>query len=145
MPNKITTFQDEYRFLSNFYPVIFIYDGLYWPSAEHAYQAAKFPDITSKLHIQTLSTPAQAKKAGSKGKISQDWNQRKAQVMLEICRAKFQTPSLRDRLIATDDAILEEGNYWRDTYWGICPPNSGIGRNELGKILMTLRTEFQAN
>jgi predicted NAD-dependent protein-ADP-ribosyltransferase YbiA (DUF1768 family) len=31
---------------------------------------------------------------------------------------------------------LVEGNWWNDTYWGIC---DGTGRNRLGQLLMDLR------
>ncbi len=60
--------------------------------------------------------------------------------MLELVLLKFTShPELREKLLATDDMVLEEGNTWGDKVWGICPPGSGIGRNELGKILMDVR------
>ena len=37
---RITRFHEEYRFLSNFYPVKVEYDGVQYPTVEHAYQAA---------------------------------------------------------------------------------------------------------
>lgn len=37
----IAQFQGEYRFLSNFAPCTVTYDGVEYPSVEHAYQAAK--------------------------------------------------------------------------------------------------------
>jgi predicted NAD-dependent protein-ADP-ribosyltransferase YbiA (DUF1768 family) len=40
----------------------------------------------------------------------------------------------------TKEKLLIEGNYWKDTFWGIC---DGIGKNYLGKILMEVREEFK--
>ena len=37
--NKITSFRDAYRFLSNFYQHPFAYKGLVYPNAEAAFQA----------------------------------------------------------------------------------------------------------
>ena len=39
--NKITSFKDEYRFLSNFYQSPVTLDGLTYPNAEAAFQAQK--------------------------------------------------------------------------------------------------------
>ena len=43
-------------------------------------------------------------------------------------------------LIKTGDQELIEGNYWNDTYWGVC---KGVGQNKLGKILMRVREELK--
>lgn len=60
--------------------------------------------------------------------------------MVDIVRAKFtQNKELAKRLKATGDKTLIEGNYWHDTYWGVC---EGVGENYLGKILMNLRSEI---
>jgi len=57
--------------------------------------------------------------------------------MADIVYQKFlQNPELRDKLLATNDAYLVEGNNWKDTYWGIC---NGVGENWLGRILMIVR------
>ena len=53
---------------------------------------------------------------------------------------KFKDPVLRKKLLATGDEHLEEGNYWHDTYWGVC---DGVGKNRLGELLMTVRKEVQ--
>ena len=72
---------------------------------------------------------------------SQDWEQVKVSVMREVVTAKFtQNPILQERLLATEDAYLEEGNNWNDKTWGTV---NGIGANLLGQILMELREEFR--
>jgi predicted NAD-dependent protein-ADP-ribosyltransferase YbiA (DUF1768 family) len=61
--------------------------------------------------------------------------------MRELLRQKFAKPSiLADRLIDTGNCQLIEGNYWGDTFWGVC---KGKGENWLGKLLMEIRAEIQ--
>ena len=65
----------------------------------------------------------------------------KTNIMYDICLAKFtQNQDLKEKLLKTGNAILIEGNWWNDTYWGVC---NGIGENNLGKILMKIREELK--
>src|SRR4051794_10492805 len=63
---KIDSFQGEYRFLSNFWPAEVVYEGVTYPSVEHAYQAAKTLSIEERKRIASLPTPGEAKKEGQK-------------------------------------------------------------------------------
>ena len=136
----ITSFFGKYRFLSNFYPAKVIYDGIEYPTSEHAYQAAKTLDQPTRIQIAALTKPGEAKHAGKKVNLRDDWDDVKISVMEEIVRDKFtRNPDLRQKLLDTGDQVLVEGNTWFDTFWGVC---NGKGRNELGKILMRLRKEF---
>lgn len=48
--------------------------------------------------------------------------------MEELVRAKFtQNPDLADKLLATGDAHLEEGNTWGDRIWGTVNAPERIG------------------
>ena len=61
--------------------------------------------------------------------------------MLDVVRAKFdQHPDLAQKLLATGDEELVEGNDWGDIYWGVY---KGRGNNMLGKILMRVRAELR--
>lgn len=61
--------------------------------------------------------------------------------MEEIVREKFtQNTELADKLLATGDAYLEEGNTWGDRIWGTV---NGSGANRLGVILMQIRAELK--
>jgi predicted NAD-dependent protein-ADP-ribosyltransferase YbiA (DUF1768 family) len=61
-----------------------------------------------------------------------------------VLLAKFtQNPELGKALVATGDSLLEEGNTWGDTFWGVCPPGSGTGHNWLGCLLMHTRSQIQ--
>ena len=137
MQNKIETFSEEFHFLSNFHPSPIMYKGIAYPTSEHAYQAAKTLNENSRTNIALLETPSEAKKYGRSVRLRLDWNEIKLDVMKEIVRAKFtQNPLLQEKLLATNDIELEEGNTWGDKYWGIYNEE---GENHLGKILMNLR------
>lgn len=141
--NKIFTFTGPYRFLSNFYPAPFVWDDILWPTSEHAYQAAKTLDKKTRLEICKLSRPGEAKRAGKRLALREDWHEVKIDIMYQVVFEKFyQNPDLRSKLIATGSMCLEEGNTWNDVFWGVCPPGSSNGRNELGKILMKIRKHF---
>ena len=74
-----------------------------------------------------------------------DWDDVRLNIMYDIVLAKFaQNPHLAEKLLATGDAELEEGNTWNDRFWGVCPPGSGDGENHLGKTLMRIRAEFKS-
>ena len=47
-PSKIGEFQGEYRFLSNFWPAPVEFEGITYPSVEHAYQSAKTMDMAER-------------------------------------------------------------------------------------------------
>ena len=141
----IKTFAGAHAFLSNFWPSPINYEGIEYPTVEHAFQAAKTKDIEIRQTIAKAKTAGAAKRAGGKRGILKDfdqvyWEANKNQIMLDICRVKFSFPGLRDWLEATKDAALEEGNNWNDTYWGVSL-KTGKGQNNLGLILMRIREE----
>lgn len=132
----ITDFRGEHAFLSNFWMFPIEYEGILYPSTEHAYQAAKYYDRERKERIAAMPKPGQAKRAGQEPGIREDWRDVSIAVMREVCEIKFQDPVLRAKLDATKGEILVEGNTWGDTFWGIC---NGVGENWLGRILMEIR------
>lgn len=143
-PKVITEFQGMYRFLSNFWECPVTLDGFRYRSAEHAYQAAKATTRNQALLVAAAFTPGEAKRRGRSVTVRPDWEQVKDAIMLQIVRAKFsQNQDLKEQLLATDDLPLEEGNYWGDRYWGVCPAGSGDGKNRLGEILMQVRDELR--
>ena len=75
-------------------------------------------------------------------RLRPNWEEKKVSIMREIVLAKFtQNEELGRKLVKTGSAVLQEGNYWGDTFWGIC---KGKGGNWLGRILMEVREELQA-
>jgi len=140
----IDQFSGDNRFLSNFYWSKVFYDGIIYPSAEHAYQAAKTNDYKIKKFIANLSTPNKAKEFGKGLILNADkkaWYKNSLLIMENVVWNKFcENTNLLDKLLDTYPAELIEGNYWNDTFWGVC---NGKGENHLGKILMKVRQELK--
>jgi ribA/ribD-fused uncharacterized protein len=143
----IDKFDGEFAFLSNFYesPVS---DGFTtFPTVEHYFQAAKAVWVKDYDDIQHAKTPGEAKRIGRKIAIRGDWESIKLDVMETAVRKKFAIPELREKLLATGDAELIEGNWWHDNVWGNCSCDKcreKTGQNWLGKILMGIRDELNA-
>lgn len=144
----------DYRWLSNFHECLVWYDGLWYSSSEAAYQAQKTMDDGQREAFTTM-TPKEAQKAGRKVKCREDWEDIKIDVMYKCLKSKFSNdinPDLVRSLLGTGSADIEEGNWWKDSFWGIAYGNrddciQGVnrigGRNELGKLLMTIRYKLK--
>ena len=171
----IIKFCGEHYFLDNFFPCEVTYDGLTYHSSEAAFQAQKAPKEDRSKFAQ-LRKGAEAKKLGGKngpyamrqGSLElQAWNKRSVSVMEEIVRAKFeQNPDLAEKLLATGDLRLIEGNNHDDNLYGIqlkrvpgtrkklltdedgcyiLDSEENEQNNHLGKILMKVREELKQN
>lgn len=140
MPKVIDSFENEFAFLSNFYPSKICYEGIDYPTVEHAFQAAKTFDFEQRVGIAAAPTPGKAKRMGRSVSLRPDWEEVKDSIMEELVRRKFKDKYLALLLWSTGDKELIEGNSWNDTYWGVC---NGVGRNQLGKTLMKIREEIK--
>jgi ribA/ribD-fused uncharacterized protein len=142
--NAITSFQENHRFLSNFWPCYIYWEGFVHPTLEHAYAASKTDDASVKMRIRSCTTPGEAKEylATHNMQASVSWTiQKKLLVMEELLFLKFggKDPLLTRALMETGNAELIEGNTWDDTFWGVC---NGTGENHLGKLLMKVRASL---
>jgi ribA/ribD-fused uncharacterized protein len=162
----ISEFQGQYRFLSNFWeqPVFYqhpdVQSAIWWPSAEHAFQASKTQLPTQARWVLDADSPGQAKRLGRAATCRPDWEQMKKRVMFSVLVAKFArdpgvtSGSLGAQLVATGHQILVEGNRWGDDYWGAVPSERNgpswppplwgehqewTGHNYLGRLLMAVR------
>ena len=117
-------------------------DGLTYPSVEHAFQAHKTTSLNERKAFCSPGAPTagQAKRLGRRLRLRSDWEQLKLSVMWEAVWRKFEDPVLREKLLATGDARLVEGNTWNDRFWGVC---KGKGKNHLGLILMNVRSNIE--
>lgn len=145
-PKPILKFDDEYRFLSNFYPCDVLYDGIIYPSAEHAYVAAKTHNIEIRYQIANGGYSAgKVKRLGRKLPLIDGWDDVKFTTMRNIVFNKFlQNDELSAKLLRTRNKWLEEGNHWGDNTWGTSPVGSHNGKNVLGRILMDVRRYLYA-
>lgn len=135
----IDSFSGEYEWLSNFYPCQVEFDGEVYPTVEHAYQAAKTLNPIERKMIGGAKTPGQAKKLAKKCSRRDHWEVMKIPVMRGLLEQKFNQLFFRKKLTETGGAILIEGNYWGDVFWGVC---KGEGTNHLGRLLMDIREEL---
>lgn len=143
MTEPITSFTGDYHFLSNFYPAVVCYNGFAFPTVEHAYVAAKTTDEHLQHYIFDVFAkehPGRVKKFGRQIQLRDDWDVIKVSIMTRLVEQKFQPDEMFDKLAATGDAELIEGNTWGDRFWGQCPV--GTGKNMLGKILMSIRDDI---
>ena len=62
--------------------------------------------------------------------------------MSQLLMEKFANPKLREKLLATGDEELIEGNDWGDLHFGI-DSKTRKGENVLGKLLMEIREKYR--
>jgi ribA/ribD-fused uncharacterized protein len=132
----------EYYVFNNFSAHAVEFRGKLYPTAEHAYQAAKCVDATGQEEIRNASSPLQAKRlANEKYRSARDpdWDGKKLAVVEEILRAKLaQHAEARDALIAScGEEVVEDSP--TDYFWGVGA--DGTGKNNLGKIWMKIRED----
>lgn len=137
----IDSFSGKYDFLSNFYPCYVEWDNLLLSSSEHAYHYEKTLDAVQRWNIANASTAGLAKRLGRAATLRPGWDTMKDRVMAQVLVVKFWTPELRQKLLATGDAVLVEGNTWHDNHFGSCRcvDCRDDGENILGKLLMSVR------
>lgn len=138
---QISGFFAQYRFLSNFWPCPngIEYEGTIFKSVEHAYQSAKFP---KSEHYKLINISAgEIKKLGREVFLPNNWDTVKYDLMYDFVLQKFsKDENLKKLLINTGNKILDERNSWGDVYWGT--NEQRVGKNNLGKILMKIRSEL---
>ena len=142
--DKISQFQGEYKWLSNFWPCSVLLHGRTYQSVEHAYQASKSND---PIWYDTCSDPdikagqiKRLSKSISSQNLWKDWEDIKRPIMLSLLIQKFQSEPFRSQLLNTGDILIEEGNTWGDKFWGI-DLKTGNGENYLGQYIMFIRDQ----
>ena len=136
----------------------FKYNGMEYPTVEHAFHAQKVSDDDPKVeefrlalstNISDVLTPNAAKKFGGKASFKEndftlrdDWDDVKLKIMEEITRDYYMSNrDLIDKLIETDNKLLVHKGFRIDTFWGVDKKDEG--KNNHGNILMKLREEFK--
>lgn len=150
MREEILEFKGDFRWLSNFIGdtglVIrsITYPDIIANNVELIYHAEKCVNRDDIMRILAAGTPGKAKRVARQIELRPDWDAVKLGIMEQLVRQKFSQPPFQGLLLSTNDAYIEEGNYWHDNYWGVCHCSKcgGNGENHLGKILMKIREEF---
>lgn len=136
----------KYGCFSNFYPCKVEFDGIVYQNSEAAWQAQKTLAKHKRMEFAQM-TASNAKRAGRRVTLREDWEEVKYNLMVEVLRAKFtQNEELGKVLKSTGDAtIVENTTGWHDNLWGSCSCqrcNGITGQNLLGKALMQVRSEL---
>ena len=135
-----------YGAFSNLYRRPIELDGRIYPTAEHAYQAAKARKAEVRDWILAAPSPALLAMAAHglyRWDIVTNWSQIKFERMRTVLRAKFsQHPDLRDLLISTRQARLVESGTVNNAVNRLWGEVNGRGQNMLGVLLMELRDEL---
>lgn len=150
---------EPYGALSNFSPhPVLLPDAngnnVMWGSVEHYYQAQKFAGVQDVVaeeivkKIQGAPSPEQAARFGRSlmrerpDLVRKDWDSSKVDSMYRALRTKFSSyPSLQKMLLSTAGSVLVEAST-HDLFWGA--GRTGIGKNNLGLLLMRLRSEMSS-
>ena len=133
---QITKFRGKFFFLSNFYECDIEYNGILYPSVEHAYQAQKTLNDDTRYTVSQLPSASDAKHFSKTIKIRDDWDNVKLIIMKDLLFIKFQHDDLKKQLLETDGCDLIESNDRGDIFWGVC---NNQGANMLGILLTYVR------
>lgn len=138
----ISSFSGEHRWLSNFSEhSVMLNPTIVFPTVEHGFVWHKTTNSEMRQRILMETTPGRVKRLGRKIELRPEWESLKLTVMHELVLLKFQQhEGIRQLLIETGEQELVEGNKWGDTFWGVC---EGEGENNLGRILMKIRSELR--
>jgi ribA/ribD-fused uncharacterized protein len=132
---------------SNLYQRPIEFEGLVYPTSEHAYQAGKASKPAVRDWILSAPTPALAAMAAHGlyvWDVVPDWAQIKFDRMRRVLRAKFdQHPDLQELLLATGEARLVEAGTVSNAVNRLWGEVDGKGENMLGVMLMELRTAYR--
>lgn len=140
----ISHFREEYDWLSNMYSVLISYKGIVYQSTEAAYMSQRNDsEEWQKICTDPFSKGGDIKRKSKFITDKPEWPLIKLRVMEEVLRIKFNIPFLKEKLLATCDQNIQEGNTWKDDFWGIrfdMQPN--YGENHLGRLIMKIRQEL---
>ena len=137
-PKIIRKFSGKYDFLDNSYHFPFEYEGVWYDNAEAAFQSTRLEHRKLFSHLSGIL----ARKFGHRFSGDKDWERDKDRIMFSVLLKKFSNPSLKKKLLDTDNALLVYGNTYHENYWGQCKCESCstiVGKNKLGKMLIKIR------
>lgn len=126
-------------------PVLF--EGVVYPTSEHAYQAGKARKDEVREWLMAAPSPALLAMA-SHGlyvwDIHPDWAKTKFQRMKRILLAKFtQHSDLQQLLLSTGESRLVESATVDNAVNRLWGEVNGKGQNKLGELLMEVRNEIR--
>ena len=138
--------EKPYGVFSNLYKRAVEFEGVTYPTSEHAYQAGKAIKPAVRDWILNAPTPALAAMAAHGlyvWDVVPNWSQIKFDRMRAVLRAKFdQHHDLRELLLSTGEARLVEVGTVNNSVNRLWGEVDGKGQNVLGVMLMELRAVY---
>lgn len=154
MAITFTKVGQPHGWLGNMAPFPVKYDGKWWKTTEHLFQALRFDDQAAREEIFALGSPMGAKMIAKKHKAKMVVSPQSPEDLANmemVLRLKLQQyKELQRNLLGTgNETIIEDcssrpgvsgkfwGAAWEDGQW--------VGENTLGKLWMKLRDELRSN
>lgn len=138
--------EKPYGPFSNLYRRPIVFEGIEYPTSEHAYQAGKPRKETVRDWLMAAPTPALLAMAAHGlyvWDVHPDWSKVKFSRMKGVLVAKFsQHQDLAQLLISTGEARLVESATVDNAVNRLWGEVGGVGKNMLGKLLMEVRAEL---
>lgn len=121
------------------------YEGIRYPSVDHAYQASKTLDAHQREFIASVSAPNVARILANHIVRRPDWFDVRLGIMRDLMYLKFaiNANQLMPKLLATGDQLIAFADSKKDPFWGaIYNDQTGewYGNNYIGKALMAIRS-----
>lgn len=138
--------EKPYGVFSNLYRRPITFDNVIYPTAEHAYQAAKPRKDAVRDWLMAAPSPsllAMAAHGLYVWDVHPDWSKTKFDRMKKVLLAKFsQHDDLLELLLATRKARLVEAATFDNAVNRLWGEVNGVGKNMLGNLLMEVRSEL---
>jgi len=141
--------EKPYGVFSNLYKRAIVFDGIEYPTSEHAYQAGKARKDSVREWLMAAPSPsllAMAAHGLYVWDVHPDWSKTKFARMKQVLHAKFtQHQDLQEILLSTGDARLVETATVDNAVNRLWGQVNGVGKNMLGVLLMEVRSEIRAS
>ncbi len=140
--------EKPYGPLSNLYRCAVMFEGIIFPTSEHAYQAGKARKQEVREWLLAAPSPALVAMAAHGlyvWDVHPDWSKTKFDRMRGVLYAKFtQHPNLKELLLSTGNKRLVEAATVDNAVNRLWGEVNGKGKNMLGVLLMELRDKLRA-
>lgn len=140
--------EKPYGVFSNLYRRTILFEGIEYPTSEHAYQAGKARKDSVREWLMAAPSPsllAMAAHGLYVWDVAPNWSKNKFDRMRRVLHAKFtQHEDLKELLLSTGNARLVEKASVDNSVNRLWGEVNGVGKNMLGQLLMELREELRS-
>lgn len=145
---RIVGFTGYFDFMNLEYMSPVYFEGALYPTAAHAYHAAKSYDEKIRRRFQKMPMIKEMQLLAQTLQEPEDWKMRRLAVMEIVNRDKFRrNKELREKLDSTLDReiineITDENDREDSLFWGVIKDQ---GQNQLGRIIEKIRRDMRDN